>query len=325
MSNIYPLKLEGCVKSAIWGGQLLAQKYNKHTNDTNIGESWELTCREHEKSVIKNGSFEGKTINDYIEACGKEVIGKDFDGDRFPLLIKLLNSATPLSVQVHPNDDYALKHHGEYGKTEMWYIMEAGEESELVIGTKGYERDSFEAAAKSGKLDSLLPHVRVKPGDCFFIPSGLVHAIGSDILLCEVQQNSDITYRVYDYDRVDANGKRRELHLENALDVIRDFEDNEIDKLAFSSGKVTPCSSEAELIVACDSFAVEKLAVDSFADMLCTDESFLSLTITRGEGSIEYNGDSYTFSAGDTYFIPAGLGSFKIKGNTELICASIKR
>lgn len=306
MSDIYPLKLEGCVKSAIWGGQLLAQKYNKHTNDSNIGESWELTCREHERSVIKNGSFSGRTINDYIEVCGKEVIGKDFDGDRFPLLIKLLNSATPLSVQVHPNDDYAQKKHGEYGKTEMWYIMEAGEESELVIGTNGYERESFEAAAKAGKLDELLNHVKVKAGDRFFIPSGLVHAIGSDILLCEVQQNSDITYRVYDYDRVDADGKRRELHLENALDVIRDFNDNEIDELAFSSGKVTPCSPEAELIVACECFAVEKLAFAGYADMLCTNESFLSLTVTRGEGSIEYNGESYGFSTGDTYLFPQG-------------------
>lgn len=327
MKNLYPLKLKGYSKSAIWGGQLLLEKYGKTTDEDNIGESWELTCREKEKSIIENGNFAGKTINEYIEENGNSVIGTNFESGRFPLLIKLLNSATPLSVQVHPDDAYALEHENEYGKTEMWYIMEADKDSELVIGVKNYNKEKFKNAAEKGELEDYLVHVKVKPGDFFFIPSGLVHAIGAGILLCEVQQNSDVTYRVYDYNRTDSHGNRRELHLNSALDVIREYGESEIEKLTREFKLTTPVSADAETLVACPKFAVEKVKVNNSSVLFCDSTSFLSLTITKsaGEGKIMYGGEEFPFKLGETYFIPAGLGEFTVNGDAEIICASIKR
>lgn len=327
MKKLYPLKLKGYSKSTIWGGRLLCEKYGKTTDEDNIGESWELTCREREKSIIENGLFAGKTINEYIEENGISVIGTNFEGGRFPILIKLLNSATPLSVQVHPDDAYALEQENEYGKTEMWYIMEAAKDSELVIGVKNYNKELFKNAAENGELEDYLVHVKVKPGDFFFIPSGLVHAIGAGILLCEVQQNSDVTYRVYDYNRTDSHGNRRELHLNSALDVIREYTENEIKALAHESGFIAPVCADAETLVACRKFAVERVKISNSVEFFCDKTSFLSLNVIKcaGEGNITYGGEEFPFNLGETYFIPAGLGKFSMNGDAEIICASIKR
>ena len=203
--------------------------------------------------------------------------------------------------------------------------MEADEDSELVIGVKNYDKEAFRIAAKNGNLESFLGRVKVKPGDCFFIPAGLVHAIGKGILLCEVQQNSDVTYRVYDYNRKDANGDLRELHLESALDVIREYTSDEVNALAHTSAPITPVSKNAETLIACEKFAVEKVKVTSSDILTCDMTSFLSLTFTKGEGSIVYNSEDYSFKAGETYYIPAGLGEFSVNGDAEIICASIKQ
>lgn len=324
MKNIYPLRLKPYTKSVIWGSDVLIKKYNKKTDSYNIGESWELSCREKERSIITNGDYSQKSLNDYISEQGYEVIGKDFKGDRFPLLIKLLSSSSPLSVQVHPDDNYSLKHEGELGKTEMWYILDCEEDSELVLGVSEYKDEDFLRAAKSGDLEKYLKKSDITPGDSFFIPAGLVHAMGKGILLYEVQQNSDVTYRVYDYDRKDKDGNKRELHTEKAVNVIKEYTTEEINTLAHIKHISCKVCDNAETLVSSDKFTVEKIILDSSDELICTDESFLSLTVTKGEIDIEYKSKLYPAMLGETYFIPAGLGKFKIHGKAEILCASIK-
>lgn len=324
MNNLYPLKLKGVSKSAIWGGRILSEKYGKMACGENIGESWELTCRTNEQSIIENGIYAGKTIGEYIKENGEKVISQKYKFDNFPLLIKLLNSASPLSVQVHPSDEYALINENEFGKTEMWYIMEAERDSELVIGVKDYNTKEFKNAAKAGKLEKYLCNAKVKPGDCYFIPSGLVHAIGKGILLCEIQQNSDVTYRVYDYNRTDKNGNTRELHIDKAAEVIKEYTWEEIDTASKTYSPI-PVSDDAETLVSCDKFTTEKIVCKFNSELFCDDSSFLSLTCVKGNGIINFEGEQYSFSLGETYFIPAGMGGFSVSGDTEIICASVKR
>lgn len=322
--KLYPMKLKGVSKSTIWGGRILVDKYNKEAIGENIGESWELTCRKDEQSIIENGIYKGKTIGEFIETVGSDVISKVYRYDTFPLLIKLLNSKTALSVQVHPDDTYAKAFENSLGKTEMWYIMEADDSSSLIMGVKNYDKETFRNAAIKGELEDLLCECKVNTGDSFFIPAGLVHAIGENILLCEIQQNSDITYRVYDYNRKDKNGKFRELHVDKALDVIREYTDDEIKKKTFTETP-TPVSDNAVFLAACDKFCTEKVICDGVTQLISTDESFLSLVCVKGDAVIEYNGEEYTINIGDTYYIPAGLGDFNVKGCAEILCASVKK
>lgn len=322
--KLYPMKLKGVSKSTIWGGRILIDKYNKEASGENIGESWELTCRKDEQSIVENGIFKGKTIGETIEVLGNDVISKIYSYDTFPLLIKLLNSKTSLSVQVHPDDAYAGAVENALGKTEMWYIMEADDDSSLVMGVKNYNKEIFQNAANKGELEEFLISRKISAGDCFFIPAGLVHAIGENILLCEIQQNSDITYRVYDYNRKDKNGNTRELHVDKAINVIREYTDEEIKEAAFNCSP-TPVSENAEILAASDKFCTEKVICDGKTRLISTDESFLSLVCVKGNAVIEYNGEEYSFDIGDTYFIPAGMGYFNIKGCAEVLCASVKK
>lgn len=322
--KLYPMKLKGVSKSTIWGGRILVDKYNKEAIGENIGESWELTCRKDEQSIIENGIYKDKTIGEFIENVGSDVISKVYQYDTFPLLIKLLNSKTALSVQVHPDDTYAKSVENALGKTEMWYIMEADDSSSLIMGVKNYDKETFRNAAIKGELEDFLCECKVNTGDSFFIPAGLVHAIGENILLCEIQQNSDITYRVYDYNRKDKNGKLRELHVDKALDVIREYTDDEIKKKTFTETP-RPVSDNAVFLAACDKFCTEKVMCDGVTRLISTDESFLSLVCVKGDAVIEYNGEEYTINIGDTYYIPAGLGDFNVKGCAEILCASVKK
>ncbi|MBQ4137653.1 MAG: mannose-6-phosphate isomerase, partial [Clostridia bacterium] len=197
-------------------------------------------------------------------------------------------------------------------------------DSELVLGVNDYDKEAFLRAANSGTLERYLRKCTVKPGDCYFIPAGLVHAMGKGILLYEVQQNSDVTYRVYDYNRIDKDGSKRELHTEKALEVIYEYTDSEINALANAKKLSIKVSENAETLISSDKFTVEKMVLDASDELICTEESFLSLTVTKGECEIEYDSDIYPANTGETYFIPAGLGSFKIHGKAEILCSSIK-
>ena len=218
---IKPVKLTPAFKDNIWGGTRLKTEYNKHTDMKIVAESWELSTHKDGESRINGGEYDGLKLSEYIEKIGKDKLGKRaLEFNYFPLLIKFIDAKNNLSIQVHPDDEYALKHEGEYGKTEMWYIMDAEKGSYLYYGfNRSITKEEYEKRISDNTLLEVLNKVEVKKGDMFFIPSGTVHAIGSGILICEIQQNSNTTYRVYDYDRRDANGNPRQLHIKQAIDV----------------------------------------------------------------------------------------------------------
>lgn len=316
--KLYPLKLKPAVKEIIWGGDKLKTDYNKSAPFEKLAESWELTVRPDGMNVIENGEYAGMPLGEYLT---QELIAKNYSGDRFPLLIKFIDARDKLSIQVHPSDEYSLKNEGEYGKTEMWYIVEADEGAELVFGLDGdengeYSKEIFDKAVENKSIEKLLHRVKVHSGDVFFIPSGLVHAIGSGILICEIQQNSNVTYRVYDYDRPGKDGKPRELHVEKARDVIVNYSTAQIESLRFSgNADLTP-----DLLATCDKFTVHKYDISGTKELTVSD-SFVSLTFTSGSGEIIYNNEAYPFAKGDTYYLPAGLGKVEIKAENA-VCVS---
>ena len=214
------LKLNAPCKDYIWGGNRLREEYGKVSDADKIAESWELSCHKDGQSVIANGKDKGKTLSEYV-AENKNALGTACDRfEYFPILIKLIDAKDNLSVQVHPDNDYAMRVEGEYGKTEMWYIVDCEEGSQLIYGfDKEISREEFADRIKNNTLLEVTNNVPVHKGDVFFIESGTLHAIGKGILIAEIQQNSNTTYRVYDYGRVGKDGKPRELHIEKAIDV----------------------------------------------------------------------------------------------------------
>ena len=313
-----PIKLISEFKEIIWGGNRLKEEYNKKSDLNNIAESWELTVREDGMNTISGGEFDGYTMEQYINENGFSVV-TDKNLDRFPLLIKFIDAEDNLSVQVHPDDEYGLKYANSLGKTEMWYIIDAKPGSQLVYGLKeGVTNDMFAQAIKDGKVEEMLNYVPVKKGDVFFIPSGLVHAIGAGILLAEIQQNSNITYRVYDYNRIGKDGKPRDLHINDALNVIVNRNEEEINKIRYSKGQ-----NDIFELANCEYFNVKRYNIETSIELDCDKTSFNSVLCLDGCGEIIFNGENYPISKGDSYYIPAGMGGYAIFGKAEVIISKI--
>ncbi len=225
MSELYPLRFEPILKEKIWGGSSLAEHYGKKAgNLKNIGESWEISAVSENLSVISNGFLAGNNIEEIIEVYMGDITGESvFEkfGNEFPLLIKLIEARDDLSVQVHPGNELAKERHNAFGKTEMWYILQSEKNAKIYTGfSKPVTRDSYINALKNNTVTDILNIERAYPGDTFFTPAGRIHAIGAGIVLAEIQQTSDITYRIYDWDRKDNTGKSRELHTDLALEAI---------------------------------------------------------------------------------------------------------
>lgn len=291
---LYPLKFQPILKQRIWGGNKLKTIYNKTSElDGSLGESWELSGIDGDESVVVNGELAGNTINELLEVYMDDLVGsKVFEKYQFtfPLLFKLIDANDKLSIQVHPNDEVAMEKHGCFGKTEMWYVIEAEEGAELAIGfSEPTTKESYMQHLQNGTLESILKKEKVQAGDAFFIPAGLVHAIGKGIVLAEIQQSSDITYRIYDYNRVDSQSALRELHTEQALEAIN-F-DEKIDAKVDYQNKI----NEPVVLVECDYFNVNKISfdksvirdysdLDSFVVYMCMSGSF---EIKYQDGSIE--------------------------------------
>lgn len=301
------LKLRPGYKDYFWGGHRLVEEFGKEFDGEILAESWELSCYPDTPSTITNGIHAGKTLLQYIEEQGKRVLGVNCERfEDFPILIKLIDARADLSIQVHPDDEYALKNEGQYGKTEMWYVVEAGKDAFLYFGfQKVISREEFAERIEKDTLLEVLEAVPVKRGDVFFIESGTIHAIGKDILLAEIQQNSNVTYRVYDYGRIGADGKKRELHIDKALDVT----------------KRCPADRNKDFyphVADCDYFTVDKLSLDG--DVMeeiqgCVSEaSFMSVLILDGHGTISNQEETLEFQKGDSLFLPAGSGSYRIEG-----------
>ena len=316
---MYAMKLIAPCKDYIWGGTRLRDEYGKKSDADKVAESWELSCHKDGKSVIENGEYAGRTLDEYIEKEGKKVLGKNCERfEYFPILIKLIDAKDNLSVQVHPDNEYALRVEGEYGKTEMWYIVDCEEGAELLYGFKHeISREEFADRIKNNTLLEVTNNVPVHKGDVFFIESGTLHAIGKGILIAEIQQNSNTTYRIYDYGRVGKDGKPRELHSAKACEVTQLVpparptkpQGEKLDKGGYSE----------TLLASSEYFNVNKLDVQSAAQLEATDASFNSILVLSGSFKL---GD-LTLGKGDSCFIPAGYGKYTLEGSGEAILTDI--
>ena len=322
MTKLYPFFLSGVTKSPIWGGTRLPREWNKYAPDGgSVGESWELTVRQKERSTIQNGALAGKAVGELLRDCPSELMGKStLTNGEFPLLIKFIDAADRLSVQVHPDDAYAARVENDCGKTEMWYIVAADEDAEIICGlADGIGTADFCAALQKGELMSSLKVQRVRAGETYFIPAGLPHAIGKGILIAEIQQNCDLTYRVYDYDRRQADGSLRELHIDKACDVIRPFDANEIDAIRYS--RELPASRDT-ILADCDYFRVEKLALSKDTHTLFQNGYLRHLLVIDGEGTIECDGVSYPFRRGNSILLPASLDHLTLTGDGTVLIST---
>ena len=314
--KFYPLTFEPIYKERIWGGTKLKDFLNKSFKNNRIGESWELSTVANDVSVVSNGKFAGLNLNELIEKYPTEILGtKSVEkfGLEFPLLFKFLDAKEDLSIQVHPNDELAKLRHNSFGKTEMWFVMQADENSRLVVGFKNKtNKNDYLKHLEDKTLVAILNEMSVKKGDTFFLETGTVHAIGAGILIAEIQQTSDVTYRLYDWDRKDANGKGRELHNDLAVDAINYEETNT--KVQYKKK-----TNESVTLVDCPFFTTNILEVsgnynwkkkkDSFTVFMCTEGSFVLVT----------SNSNSEFKKGDTVLIPAILEEFQIIGATSLL------
>lgn len=313
-----PLKLKAPCKDYLWGGTKLKTDYNQQSSAQKLAESWELSCHEDGLSEIAQGEFQGLTLKEYIEKAGRAVLGTDCGKfEQFPILVKLIDAKDRLSIQVHPNNEYALKHEGGYGKTEMWYVVECEPDASLYYGfNRKITKDEFAQRIQNNTLLEVLHEVKVHPGDVFFIESGTLHAIGAGILIAEIQQNSNSTYRIYDYARVGADGKQRELHIEKALDVT---------KLEPSVAKPLATRENFEgysrtLLGSCEYFTVYEMEITESAAMNADGTSFHSLLCLDGTAELYLNDKKLlTIEKGGSVFVPAGMGAYTVKGNCKLL------
>lgn len=308
----YPLQLSCVEKSAIWGGSRLVTEFGKPELCRPLAETWELSVREKENCTVKNGPLAGKTLAEALSLLGNDSMGTKAQGKRFPLLVKLIDAADELSVQVHPDDAYAARD-GESGKTEMWHILAAAPGAGIYYGLEsGVTKQMLRAALRRGDPTPLLRRIPVHAGETYFIPAGLVHAIGKGVLVAEVQQNCDLTYRVFDHNRLGADGKPRQLHIEKALDVIRPFCDAEIEQLRYAAG-------DRSALVSCPYFTVHRMDLTDPFHGLVGDESFLHLLFVDGAGELMHDGVSYHFAKGDSFYLPAGLGEYTLIGGGAVL------
>ncbi len=317
--NLYPFKLTPVAKSAIWGGQRLRRDWQKPTDLPVVAETWELTVREKENNIIQNGPFAGKTLANVLKNAQNDLVGSRAAGNRFPLLVKFIDAADRLSVQVHPDNAFAAAVEGDLGKTEMWYIVDADEGACILLGLRdGVSTADFAAAAAAGDPESLLRRIEVRKGDCFFIPAGMPHAIGKGILVAEIQQNCDLTYRVFDYNRRDKDGNLRELHVEKAVQVTRPFTQDEVDAICFAKQ-----AKEDGLLASCPYFTVRRAVFDESHTGEVGEESFCSLLFLEGSGTVETNGHAVPFTKGDSIFLPAAIGTYTIRGKGEVLISTL--
>lgn len=305
--NLYPLKFTPILKERIWGGTKLISVLNKPISDKKIGESWELSACAGEDSKVNNGFLAGNTLTELIEIYMGELVGESVYqhyGLNFPLLFKIIDAAENLSIQVHPDDETAAERHNSFGKTEMWYIMDAEPGAELIVGfNNGITKEKYIESVQNNSTENILKKVPVSKGDVVYIPAGLVHAIGKGILLAEIQQSSDITYRIYDYNRLDDKGNPRQLHVEQALDVIN-FESVENPKTIYKE-----IINEIVPLVFSDYFTTnlikfDKQIIRNYGDI----DSFKVYMCTEGAYKILFNGEYTHVNKGETILIPASIG-----------------
>ena len=323
MSELYPLKFEPLLKDKVWGGYALERDFNKKPAGLpNIGESWELSSVDGNLSVVNNGFLAGNNIEELIEVYMGDITGDSvFEkfGNTFPLLFKFIEAGEDLSIQVHPGDAMAKEKHNDYGKTEMWYILESEKDSKIYTGFKvGVTKQMYEESLVKGSLPELIYVEKAEPGDTFFTPAGRIHAIGKGIVLVEIQQTSDLTYRISDWNRKNNNSVKRELHLDLALEAM-DFTAAGKNKI-----RIDPELNKTENLVSCEYFNTNILLfnsiikkeyhlIDSFVVYICTD----------GEFKIRWDGNSEKVSKGETVLLPAMIKEVILEPSGEAILLEV--
>lgn len=338
---MYPIRFENVYYEKIWGGRDL-EAFRNNLPSGNIGESWDIACHPSGTGVVANGELKGKKFDEIISEFGHALVGSKVSTEKFPLLVKLINSGEKLSVQVHPGDEYAQRVENQLGKTEAWYVVNAKPGAKLIVGTKNCDKEVFAKAIEEGKSEDYLNVVDVKKGDCFLINSGLVHAICEGLIIVEIQQNSDVTYRVYDY------GRPREIHVEKSLDVI----DFKLRAENLSNKEVVKFDGFSKVDFGENKyFGMQKINIETEWNDCSNEEKFFILTCVDGCGTIEghetvegdgtLEGDGTNgqvnetngqvdkdmikqgfceeIKMGDSYLIPATLGKYVVKGNLAVI------
>lgn len=314
--KFYPLQFEPILKERIWGGEKLKTVLHKPITSKITGESWELSTVEGAVSVVANGEWKGKSLTTLIDDFPNEILGTKVHarfGKQFPLLFKYLDAREDLSIQVHPNDELARKRHNSFGKTEMWYVMQADVDARIIVGFKEKSNPAeYLENLKNKTLLSLLDDVKVNAGDVFFLETGTVHAIGAGLVVAEIQQTSDITYRLYDFDRVDAQGKTRELHVDLALEAINY---NRIETKKEYSQNV----NQSNTVVDCPYFTTNFIPLDGVISASKSGETFTVYMCVEGAFEIMYDNSKMLYVKGDTVLLPAGMNSFALSGKASIL------
>ena len=301
-----PLFLQSVMQEKIWGGTKLRDEFGYEIPSDKVGEYWAISAHPHGVSTIKNGRFTGQGL-DKVYAEHRELFGNSNE-PVFPLLTKILDANDWLSVQVHPDDHYAMEHEGELGKTECWYVIAADEGAEIIYGHSAQSREELRQQIEKKEWEKLLTKVPVKAGDFFYVPSGTMHAIGSGILILETQQSSDTTYRVYDFDRKDDEGNLRELHLEKSIDVLNIGAPANSRPVTVKADDLT-----STLLVASDFFAVYKWEVSGKVDIEKT-AAYLLVSVLAGRGVLTVDGEMYPIAKGDHFILPSDVEEWTFEG-----------
>ena len=325
MKDLQLLKFTPILKDKIWGGEKLATLLHKNSDRTDVGESWEISDVEGDTSVVANGSLKGKNLKELIAEYKSDLVGTkiyNHFGEKFPLLIKYIDAKEALSIQLHPHDDLAKKRHNSFGKTEMWYVMQADEKANLIVGfQKEVTPKEYIHHLENKTLTAILNIDEVQKGDVYFIPTGRVHAIGAGVMLAEIQQTSDITYRIYDWDRANPDGTFRDLHTEEAIDAI-DYSAKKSYKTSYSKHQNT-----ASEIVSCPYFTTNVIPLQGKISINHTDkDSFVIYMCVEGTATFYYQNQTETLAMGETILIPAAIKNIEIiaENQSELLEVYIK-
>ncbi len=313
----YPMKLRPCYKSYLWGGTKLAEVFGKANNSQSIAESWELSCHENGTNIIENGLFQGMSLVDVIHNLGWRSLGDvPHHKEELPILVKLIDANKDLSIQVHPSDMTAQGE--EKGKAEMWYIIDCAPQSYLYCGfSKDITPEELESRVSDGSICQVLNRVPIKKGDVFYIFPGTIHAICKGILIAEVQQNSDTTFRVYDYNRRDKQNKLRELHIQRAKEVLN-FQGMVVEEPLFNN-KVNFNGFSMKLLFACPYFTTYLVESKEECRLFCDQETFHHILVLNGAGHLCWKNQDYPLQQGDSYFLPAMLGEYRLKGTLKIL------
>lgn len=311
MKKMKPFKLTPVFKDYIWGGTKLCTKYNKKTDISPVAESWELSCHKDGCSIADGGDYDGQTLDAIIKR-NPEILGTYCKDGELPVLIKLIDARDNLSVQVHPTDIQANDWEGQNGKTEMWYVIEAEKGAKITYGVSSdISKDALKKAIKEKTVETFLNTVPTKKGDVFFVDAGTIHAIGKGNLIAEIQQNSNVTYRLYDYGRVDKNGKERELHIEKGIKTS--------DCTPVKIRKTPNCSDGTRLLGSCKYFAVKEVKVSGSKTFVADEKSYHAVIVTEGNVEISCHGFCEKVYAGETVFIPALVGEYTLTGEATVL------